>query len=135
MRISNAVSEADVQRIHHFLSKEAYWSKGIPIETVRKAFGNSLCFVGFVDNELAAFGRAVTDLASFAYLKDIFVLPCHRGKGHGKTLVREMIEQLDREGVGSIMLSTEDAHGLYQQFGFELVGDSRKLMRRVRTAN
>jgi GNAT superfamily N-acetyltransferase len=135
MRISTEPTDADVQSIHRFLSQEAYWAKGIAIETVRKAIGNSLCFLGFVDDELVAFGRAVTDLATHGYFKDIFVASGHRGQGYGKALVRAMLERLELEGVGSVMLSTEDAHGLYQQFGFELIGNSQKLMRRVRTTN
>ncbi|WP_234998619.1 hypothetical protein [Salirhabdus sp. Marseille-P4669] len=31
----------DLSLIHNFLSKEAYWSKGIPIQTVKKAIENS----------------------------------------------------------------------------------------------
>jgi len=128
-RISNAPSDADVRRIHRFLAEEAYWSKGIAIESVRKGLANSLCFVGYLDGEFAAFGRAVTDLVSFGYLKDIFVLSEHRGRGIGKLLVGAMLERLAQEGVGTLMLATADAHGLYRRFGFELAGDSPMLMR------
>jgi len=130
-RIHNDPSDADVRHIHRFLTEEAYWSKGISIECVRKALANSLCFVGYLDDEFAAFGRAVTDLSSFGYLKDIFVLPAHRDRGVGKLLVAAMLERLEQEGVGTLMLATADAHGLYRRFGFELVGDSTKLMRRA----
>jgi GNAT superfamily N-acetyltransferase len=128
-RIHNALSDADVRRVHHFLAEEAYWSKGISIECVRKALANSLCFVGYLDGEFAAFGRVVTDLSSFGYLKDIFVLSEHRGRGLGKLLVAAMLERLAQEGVGTLMLMTADAHALYRRFGFEPVGDSPKLMR------
>lgn len=130
-RISNTVSEAELRLVHRFLAEEAYWSKGIAIDLVRKALANSLCFVGYLDGEFAAFGRVVTDLSSFGYLKDIFVFSDYRGRGLGKRLVGAMLERLEREGVGTLMLATADAHGLYRQFGFELVGDSPKLMRRA----
>jgi ribosomal protein S18 acetylase RimI-like enzyme len=130
LRISNTVSEAELRRIHRFLAEEAYWSKGISIAFVRKALANSLCFVGHLDGEFAAFGRVVTDLASFGYLKDIFVSSEYRGRGIGKLLVGAMLERLEQEGVGTLMLATADAHGLYRRFGFESVGDSPKLMRR-----
>jgi GNAT superfamily N-acetyltransferase len=128
-RIHNVPSDSDVRRIHYFLAEEAYWSKGISIDCVRKALTNSLCFVGYLDGEFAAFGRVVTDLASFGYLKDIFVLSEHRGRGLGKLLVAAMLERLAHEGVGTLMLMTADAHGLYRRFGFQLAGDSAKLMR------
>jgi GNAT superfamily N-acetyltransferase len=128
--ISNQPSSDDVERIHRFLAEEAYWSKGIAIESVRKALANSLCFVGHVDGEFAAFGRVVTDLSSFGYLKDIFVLAGHRGRGLGKLLIGAMLERLAQEGVGALMLATADAHGLYRQFGFAPLENDGKLMRR-----
>lgn len=129
--ISTTVPDAELRQIHRFLAEETYWSKGISLESVRKALANSLCFVASLDGEFAAFGRVVTDLASFGYLKDIFVLPEYRGRGLGKLLVAAMLERLEQEGVGTLMLTTADAHGLYRRFGFEPVGDSPKLMRRA----
>lgn len=129
--VSNTVLDAELRQIHRFLAEEAYWSKGISLEFVRKALANSLCFVACLDGEFAAFGRVVTDLASFGYLKDIFVLSEYRGRGLGKLLVAAMLERLEQEGVGSLMLTTADAHGLYRRFGFEPVGDSPRLMRRA----
>lgn len=79
-----------------------------------------------------AFGRAITDLASFAYLKDIFVLPSYRGRGYGQELVEAMLAKLDHEDVASLMLATQDAHSLYRKLGFEVVEGSVKLMRRIR---
>lgn len=129
--VSNTVLDAELRRIHRFLAEEAYWSKGISLDAVRKALANSLCFVACLDGEFAAFGRVVTDLASFGYLKDIFVLPEHRGRGLGTLLVAAMLARLEQEGVGTLMLATADAHGLYRRFGFEPVGDSPSLMRRA----
>jgi GNAT superfamily N-acetyltransferase len=132
LRISTEPSDADVRVIHRFLAEESYWSRDIPYETVRKALAHSLCFVGFVGEELVAFGRVVTDYATYGYLKDIFVLPAHRGRGIGGQLVNAMLARLEHEGVRSLMLATQDAHGLYARFGFELVEETGKLMRRVR---
>ncbi|GAB3451141.1 GNAT family N-acetyltransferase [Massilia solisilvae] len=122
----------DLTLIHRFLSEEAYWSKGVSREKICKGLANSLCFGGFVGADQVAFGRVVTDYASFGYLKDIFVLPAFRGRGYGKQLVEAMLERLEHEGVGTLMLATEDAHGLYRGFGFEPVEGSAKLMRRAR---
>ena len=59
------------------------------------------------------------------------MLPEYRGRGLGKLLVAAMLERLEQEGVGTLMLTTADAHGLYRRFGFEPVGDSPSLMRRA----
>lgn len=132
MRISSEASDLDLVLIHRFLSEDAYWSKGVSRELINKALSNSLCFGGFVGADQVAFGRVVTDFATFGYLKDIFVLPAFRGRGYGKQLVAAMLERLELEGVGTLMLATQDAHGLYRAFGFEPVEGSSKLMRRAR---
>jgi len=133
LKISNNVSEMDIPLIHRFLANETYWAKGLQFGTLVKSLSNSLCFAGFVGDEQVAFGRAVTDFASFGYLKDVFVLPDYRGRGYGQALVEAMLAQLDDEDVPTLMLATQDAHSLYRKLGFEPVEGSVKLMRRIRT--
>lgn len=128
LRISNNIDEFDIPSVHHFLCHDSYWAKGIDIDIVRKSVANSLCFAGFIDDQQVAFGRAVTDLTSFAFLRDIFVFPEFRGNGYGAALVETMMSRLRSECVPSIMLGTEDAHGLYAKFGFKLIGNSSRLM-------
>ena len=57
--------------------------------------------------------------ATFAYLADVFVLPAHRGRGHGRALVAAMMAHPDLQGLRRLMLATSDAHDLYAGFGFE----------------
>jgi GNAT superfamily N-acetyltransferase len=128
MRITNDINELDFDLIHHYLCHESYWAKGISKEVVRKSFENSLVFGGFSGNELIAFGRVVTDRATIAYIRDIVVLPPHRGRGYGKAMVEAILGRLEEEGVPVLMLGTADAHSLYQKYGFGLVGDSPNLM-------
>ena len=132
LRISNAISEMDIPLIHQFLATESYWARGLQLETLTKSLSHSLCFAGFVGEKQVAFGRAITDLASFGYFKDIFVLPSYRGRGYGQKLVEAMLAKLDHEEVASLMLATQDAHSLYSKLGFEAVEGSAKLMRRIR---
>lgn len=130
MRISTETAEMDVAAIHRFLSNESYWAKGVAIESVRKSIADSLCFGGFVGDEQIAFGRVATDMTRFGYLMDVYVLPAFRGKGYGKQLVGAMLDRLEQEGVTTLMLATRDADELYRSFGFDLVGDTPKVMRR-----
>jgi GNAT superfamily N-acetyltransferase len=127
-RISTNVEELDILLIHRFLTEDSYWAKGISISTVRKSIANSLCFGGFLGTAQVAFGRAVTDLTTFAYLRDFFVLPEYRGKGYGRAIIQAAMSRLKAEGVQGVMLGTADAHGLYEKFGFRLIGNSPKLM-------
>ena len=128
-RLSTGSAAVDAVFVHRYLSEETYWAKGIAFGTVRKAIDHSLCVGGFIGTEQVAFGRAVTDLATFAYLRDIFVVPPHRGKGYGKAIVQALMTQLIDNGVSGIMLATSDCHGLYEKFGFERLDGSPKLMR------
>jgi GNAT superfamily N-acetyltransferase len=117
----------DPDRIHRFLSTEAYWSPGVPREVVERSIENSLCFgVYSADGEQVGFARAVTDRATFAWIADLYVEDGHRGRGLGKRLVAAILEHPELQGLRRFMLATADAHGLYRQFGFtELEGVDR----------
>jgi len=128
MRISNNVDEFDFEAIYRFLTNDSYWAKGIAKDVVLKSFENSLSFGGFVEDKQVAFGRVVTDMATFGYIRDVVVLPDYRGKGYGKLMVEAIIQRLKNEGVPAMMLGTADAHSLYTKYGFSLVGDSPNLM-------
>jgi GNAT superfamily N-acetyltransferase len=129
-RISTNHDEMDIPLIHRFLSEESYWKKGVSLEIVRKSLKHSMCFGGFIGDKQIAFGRVITDYADFGYLRDVFVLKEHRGKGYGKLIVQEILSHPELRGV-NFMLGTEDAHSLYQQFGFTAVPNPERLMRRL----
>jgi GNAT superfamily N-acetyltransferase len=134
-RISTNVEEFDILLIHRFLSQESYWAKGVALNTIRKAIANSLCFGGLLGTAQVAFGRVVTDLTTFAYLRDFFVLQEYRGNGYGKSIIQAAMSRLKEEGVQGIMLGTADAHGLYEKFGFNRIGNSPKLMAYVQASD
>ena len=56
----DALSDADFAVVHGFLA-QTYWAAGIPAATLRRALDGSLCYRGYVDGELVAFARAVTE--------------------------------------------------------------------------
>ncbi len=117
-RISTNCDEFDKRMIHAFLSTESYWASGVSFKTVETAISNSLCFGGFVGSSQVAFARVVSDFSMFAYFRDMFVIEAHRGRGYGKALVQAVVSHPDLQGLRSFMLGTDDAHGLYEQFGF-----------------
>lgn len=123
--ISTDKQHLDEELIFRFLQEEAYWSKGIPRETVRKSIDHSLCFGMYSGNPVmeqaqqVGFARVISDFATFAYLGDVFVIPEYRGRGLSKWLVSSILEHPDLQGLRRFMLATYDAHGLYRQFGFE----------------
>ena len=117
-RIDHAPTGADLDVIHAFLVK-SYWSPGIARETMERGIRGSLPFVlRDPAGALAGFARVVTDTASFGYICDLFVLPQHRGKGLSKFLTEHILTHPELHGMRRWMLATDDAHGLYRQFGF-----------------
>ena len=107
--------------IFTYLDQHSYWAKGIPAERLKTAIDNSLCFGVYKDSIQAGFARLVTDKATFAYLCDVFILPGHRGAGLSKWLVQTIMAHPDLQGLRRWCLATQDAHGLYKQFGFKEV--------------
>ena len=68
--------------------------------------------------EQVALTRATTDLASFAWLGDVFVDEAWRGRGIARWLVGAVVEHLQGLGVPRIVLTTRDAHAVYAALGF-----------------
>jgi len=129
--ISDDPSHLDVDVIHRYLSRESYWARGIPREIVERSLQNSLC-IGIYAPSHAQVGlaRVVTDFATFAWLCDVFVLAPHRGNGLGKALVQAVLSHPRLQGLRRFSLGTQDAHGLYAQFGFTALAAPERHMER-----
>jgi GNAT superfamily N-acetyltransferase len=96
----------------------AYWSVGIPRETVARAFANSIAFSILDGDQQVGCARVVTDRATFAYVADVFVAPGHRGKGLSVWLMETVRQHPDLQGLRRWMLGTRDAQGVYAKVGF-----------------
>ena len=117
-----------VSSIHHYLSKETSWAKDIPLETVQRAIENSLCFGIYKGAAQIGFARWVTDRATFGWLADVYIEESYRGLGLSKKLMSFMIFHPDLQGLRRYQLSTADAYGLYQQFGFSAIENPENQM-------
>lgn len=126
--ISTDKEKLDINYIHHFLSKESYWAKNIPIEIVKTSIEGSLCFGVYENNKQVGFARVITDYATFGYLADVFIDKNYRGKGLSKELMKFIMEQKVVKKLRRFMLATLDAHSLYAQFGFESQEGNKRLM-------
>lgn len=118
----------DSNAVHHYLSNQSYWAKGIPIAIVQKSITNSLCFGVYKDGQQIGFARWITDGATFAYLCDVYIEEAFRGLGLSKKLMSLMMFHPNLQGLRTYCLATLDAHGLYAQFGFKTVTTPEKLM-------
>jgi GNAT superfamily N-acetyltransferase len=126
--ISTDQTRLDLDMIHSYLSREAFWSLGIPLEVLIRAIRRSLCFGIYEQERQIGFARVVTDGATFAYLCDVFVLPNYRGRGLSKWLMELVLGHPELQGLRRFVLATRDAHGLYAQFGFETPAEPKAYM-------
>lgn len=127
--IETDLRRIDLDVVHRWLSTDAYWALGRSRETVQRAADASLNF-GAIDStgRLCGYARVVTDGVTFAWLCDVYVDRAARGMGVGLTLARAVVERLAPLDLKRVLLSTADAHGLYEQVGFTSFPDPQKLM-------
>jgi len=126
--ISTDRSKLDIEMIHNYLANESYWSKGIPLDLVKKAIENSECFGVYDNGKQVGFARAVTDFSTFGYLADVFILSEYRGRGLSKWLMECITMHPELRGFRRWILITRDAHKLYERFGYTPVKKPQNYM-------
>lgn len=118
--ITSDNAQFDLDRVYHWLSEDAYWSKGVVKNIVERSFANSLAFhvIHEVDGQVGV-ARMVTDKATFAYLADVYIDPKHRRQGLGTFLMDHIVSYPDLQGLRRQMLATSDMHSFYEKYGFK----------------
>ena len=135
--ISTDKFRLDVPAIHRYLSESSYWARGRSLQAVATSIDRSLCFgVYAADGSQVGFARVITDLATFAWICDVFILEAHRGLGLGKRLIEAVVEDPDLKHLRRILLATRDAHGLYSTYGgFRPLQNPERWMERFGSAS
>ena len=116
-RLTDDKTRLDLGKICALLS-ETYWAADRPRRTMERAMEHSVCLGLFHGNQQIGFARAVTDQATFAWICDVIIHPDHRGKGLGQWMVKCLLDHPQLQ-TRSQVLATNDAHGLYERFGFK----------------
>ncbi|MDE5779241.1 MAG: GNAT family N-acetyltransferase [Lachnospiraceae bacterium] len=83
---------------------------------------HSDCFIVLDESTdtVVGFARVVTDWVNIYYLCDVVIDKSHRGRGLGKKLVEWItMYEVKYSGMDGLV-RTEDAHGLFSRFGFEM---------------
>mgnify|MGYP006157258237 CR=1 FL=1 len=132
LRISSDFADVDLDLVHGFLSRDAYWCRGITRERVERAARHSLCFSALLGGRQVGFARVIGDRATFGYLADVFVLPEFRGRGISKALMDAVAAHPELTGLRRMLLATRDAHGLYAGYGFTPLSRPESVMERYR---
>jgi len=129
--ISTDKALLDLQYVYDLLCVPSRYSTGLPPERFPLVIENSVCFhVRHWDRQMG-FARVVTDYTEFASLWDVFIDEPHRGQGLGKALMSAILQHPHLRGVFRWFLMTEDAHRLYQKFGFKTETWNPYIMMRV----
>jgi len=115
--VSTDRSRLDVDLVHRVLSG-TYWAKDIPRDVVERSIAGSIAFGLFEEDRQVGFARVITDLATYAYLSDVFVLEECRGRGLGDWLVESILLHPQLQGLRRFALITRDAGPLYARHGF-----------------
>jgi len=120
--LSTDPERIDLDVVHGFLANDSYWARGLDLDVLKRALDHSLVIGIYApDGTMAAFARVVTDYAMFAYLRDVFTLPTHRGKGLASWLALEIRNHPELATVSTWMLATQDAHAVYEKAGYRPV--------------
>jgi GNAT superfamily N-acetyltransferase len=128
-RLSEDPADLDLDRVTRWISADAYWAKGRTPEVIERSFANSFPAALFaLDGQQAAVARIVSDLATFAWLCDVYVDPEHRGRGLGTMIANWSVDWADRQGIKRVILATLDAHGVYTKAGFAPIAHPERWM-------
>ncbi len=98
--------------------RREHWGGELTLETLRRGAGQSISFAVLEAERLIGFARAITDMATFAYLSDVVIVDGLRGRGIGGWLVECVLAHPDLQGLRRISLFTRDAPRLYERAGF-----------------
>jgi GNAT superfamily N-acetyltransferase len=116
------LGEMDLDVVSRFIVN-SHWGKSLTSDQIRKSFRGSSCVGLLVAGQQIGFGRAISDGATSAYLKDIIVLDAFQRRGFGRLLMQGLFEHPDLDGVPNWYLGTKDAHGFYESMGFRMSPD------------
>lgn len=121
----------DLQYLYNLLCIPSRYSTGLPPERFPLVVEHSVCFSVYCGEQQVGFARVITDFSEFASLWDVFIDEEHRKQGVGKNLMKYVFEHPRLKGVFRWFLMTEDAHGLYQKYGFKAEAYNPYVMMRV----
>jgi GNAT superfamily N-acetyltransferase len=116
-QISTDPARIDIDAVERFL-RASYWAANRSRAKIERSIQTSIVF-GIYDGPLqVGFARVVSDCIDFAWLCDVFLDETIRGRNLGKWLMETIVAHPDLQGLRRWILATNDAHGLYEQFGF-----------------
>lgn len=96
----------------------SHWGGALSRPVLERGIANSVCIGIYEGVRQLAFARAITDLATYAYLSDVIVIEDARGRGLGSWMIEAILGHPDLQELRRIALFTRDARELYERYGF-----------------
>ncbi|MCZ4058075.1 GNAT family N-acetyltransferase [Pantoea sp. LMR881] len=125
--ISTERQRLDLDWIHSQLQR-SYWARISHGKKTLRAIAGSLPFGLYHQEVQIGFARLITDYTRFGWLCDVIIDVNWRGHGLGSWLATCVREHKELQTVRRWMLSTNDAHQVYQRLGWRVVQEPHKLM-------
>jgi GNAT superfamily N-acetyltransferase len=121
----------DLQYIYNLLCVPSQYSTGVPPERYALIVEHSVCFGVYYEGKQVGFSRIITDYSEFASLWDVYIDEAHRKKGLGKAILKYLMDHPRLKGIFRWFLMTEDAHKLYEKYGFKTEAYNPYVMMKV----
>ncbi|HTE47797.1 MAG TPA: GNAT family N-acetyltransferase [Gemmatimonadaceae bacterium] len=130
--LSTDRSRVDLDGVLSML-RGSHWGGAMTRRQLERAIENSIT-VGVYNSGgvQLAFARAVSDLATYAYLTDVIVAEEARGLGIGGWMIEALVAHADLQGLRRFALFTRNARGLYEKYGFSTDAPTRSVYMELR---
>ncbi len=117
--ICSRKQDIDIAKLQDLFDVGAFWAQERTAEKLERMIANSNPVICAYDGEaLIAFARATSDGVYRATIWDVVVHPQYQGKGVGRHLISELLNQPALVGVERVYLMTTFQQGFYEKLGF-----------------
>lgn len=114
------VRELDTAAVIRLYTQADWWAAEDAAEAVQLLLqGSFLVAAAFDGGKLTGMARVLSDGASDAYIQDVVVDAAYRKQGIGGRLVRLLVAELEKRGIGWIgLIGAPGTEHFYRELGF-----------------
>ena len=121
-----------LNKLQKLLDNNAFWAKNRTINDLKKCLAKSDVVISiWVGNEIAGFGRALTDGIYRGVLWDIVIDQNHQGKGFGTLIVKNLLSSKKIKNTKKLYLMTTNKKLFYSQLSFKEVTSQNLLIHEI----
>ncbi len=120
------------QQILEIYHGQGWWPRSITdADRVQRVIDGSHCFLAVTsDDQIAGFGRALSDRTGDAYIHDVTVREKFRKRGLGHRIISTLIARLKEDGITWVALVAENgSHAFYEKLDFKRMDHAKPMFR------